>query len=287
MEELLASVFTGIITDENDTHYFVQKNGQTFRLAKTEGEFQLGMAVEGFAYLNQNQTPCFTTEIPKSRKGHYAYGTVTDTRKDLGVFVSIGLPDKDMVVSLDELPIMRELWPKKGDRLMVALRVDHKDRIWATLADEKIFRSLSKRGTEDMKNQNKVGTVFRLKLAGTYLLTDDFYIGFVHPSERYQEPRLGEIVKPRVIGVRPDGVLNMSLKPRAHEAINDDAAMLLAYLERTSEKKMPYTDKSAPEEIKQMFGISKGQFKRAIGHLLKEKYIEQKDGVTYLLKKSN
>ena len=59
-----------------------------------------------------------------------------------------------MVVSLDELPTMRELWPKKGDRLMVSLRVDDKERIWASLADEKIFKALSKNGTEQMKNQD-------------------------------------------------------------------------------------------------------------------------------------
>jgi hypothetical protein len=38
MNELLASVFSGLIIDENDTHYFVQKNGLTFKLAKSEGE---------------------------------------------------------------------------------------------------------------------------------------------------------------------------------------------------------------------------------------------------------
>lgn len=286
MNELLASVFTGMITDENEQSFFVQKNGVTFKMPKT-AELKLGDSVEGFAYQNQKQELCFTTEIPKSRKGHYAFGTVTDIRKDLGAFVDIGLPDKDMVVSLDELPTMRELWPKKGDRLMVALRVDQKDRIWAELADEKVFKSMSRHGKEEQKNVNVTGTVYRLKIAGSYLLTDDFYVGFVHPSERYQEPRLGEVVNGRVIGVRPDGVLNISLKPRAYEAINDDAAMLLAYLERAADNKMPYTDKSAPEEIQQMFGISKGQFKRAMGHLLKERLVEQKDGVTTLLKKSN
>lgn len=285
MNELLANVFSGLITDENDSHYFVQKNGFTFRLAKTEGEHQLGEAVEGFGYVNQKQELAFTTVIPKSRIGHYAFAEVKETRRDLGAFVDIGLPDKDIAVSLDELPTMRELWPKKGDRLMVSLRVDQKDRIWGTLADEKIFRSLSRHGVDEQKNKDITGTVFRLKLAGTYLLTDDFYLAFVHPSERYMEPRLGEQVKGRVIGIRPDGVLNASLKPRAHEVINDDAEMLLVYLERSAEQKMPYTDKSDPEAIKKMFGISKGQFKRAIGHLLKEKRIKQEDGYTYLISK--
>ena len=199
---------------------------------------------------------------------------MTDVRRDLGAFVNIGLPDKDMVVSLDEMPSMKELWPKKGDRLMISLRVVEKDRMWGVLADEAIFHSLSRSGTAEMQNENKKGTIYRLKVAGSYLITD----GFVHPSERYQEPRLGEVVEARVIGVRPDGVLNMSLKPRSYEMINDDAAMILTMLQRNPDHSLPYWDKSAPEEIKEAFGISKGQFKRAIGHLLKEKLIEQSEG---------
>ncbi len=165
------------------------------------------------------------------------------------------------------------------------MRVDAKDRIWASLADEKIFRALSRKGVDTQLNKNIKGTVYRLKLAGTYFLTEDYYIGFIHPSERYMEPRLGEEVNARVIGIRPDGVLNASLKPRAHEAIIDDAQMLLVYLQRQPDGTMPYTDKSDPEAIKALFGISKGQFKRALGHLLKEKLVEQQDGVTKLLKK--
>ncbi|MDH6364944.1 putative RNA-binding protein (virulence factor B family) [Enterococcus sp. PF1-24] len=283
MNELLATVFTGVIIDENADSYFVQKNGVTFQLSKEEGEHALGEAVEGFGYLNQKQEAVITTKIPNVRIGHYAFGEVTEVRRDLGVFVNIGLKDKDMAVSLDELPTMRELWPKAGDRLLISLKVDNKDRIWGVLASEKMFTAMSRRGNEEMKNRDIKGTVFRLKLVGTYLLTEDYYIGFVHPSERFKEPRLGEIVEGRIIGVRPDGVLNVSLKPRAHEMISDDAAMLLVFLERAPEKKIPYTDKSDPEEIKQMFGISKGQFKRAIGTLLKQRKIKQENGFTILI----
>ncbi|HAQ1068162.1 TPA: DNA-binding protein, partial [Enterococcus faecium] len=270
MNDLLATIFTGIIIDENEKNYFVQKNGQTFGLSKSEGEHKIGEAVEGFGYQNQKHENRITTQIPKSRIGHYAFGIVTATRKDLGAFVDIGLPDKDFVVSLDELPTMTELWPKKGDRLMISLRVDAKDRIWGSLADEKIFKSLSKYGTEEMKNKDVIGTAYRLKLTGTYVLTEDFYLGFIHPSERYNEPRLGEQIKGRVIGVRPDGVLNLSLKPRAYEAISDDAQMILTILERSADQQINFTDKSDPEEIMKAFGISKGAFKRALGNLLKQ-----------------
>ena len=139
---------------------------------------------------------------------------------------------------------------------MISLRVDAKDRVWGSLADEKIFKSLSKYGTEEMKNKDVIGTAYRLKLTGTYVLTEDFYLGFIHPSERYNEPRLGEQVKGRVIGVRPDGVLNLSLKPRAYEAISDDAQMILTILERSADQQINFTDKSDPEDIMKAFGIT-------------------------------
>lgn len=283
MNDLLATIFTGLIIDENDQFYFLQKNGVTFRLSKEEGEHAIGEAVEGFGYLNQKQEPEMTTVIPNSRVGQFAFGTVTGTRKDLGAFVDIGLNDKDVVVSLDELPLMRELWPKKGDQLMISLKVDSKDRIWGELADEKFFKAMAKPATEEMKNKNIGGIVYRLKLVGTYVLTDDFHIGFIHPEERFQEPHLGEKINGRVVGVRPDGILNLSLKPRAHEAISDDAAMILTFLERAVDHKIAFTDKSDPQEIKQTFGISKGQFKRALGNLLKQGKITQKDGYTSLI----
>src|SRR5699024_6853087 len=154
--------------------------------------------------------------------------------------------------------------PKKGDCLMVSLRVDDKGRIWACLAEEMIFQSLKRPADKEMKNKDIRARVYRLKLVGTYVLTDDYNIGFIHPSERYREPRLGEYVAGRVIGVRPDGILNLSLKPRAYEVISEDAQMIYAYLEQQENQSMPFTDKSAPEEIKKLFGISKAQFKRAL-----------------------
>ena len=45
---------------------------------------------------------------------------------------------------------------------------------------------------------------------------------------------------------------------------------------------MPFTDKSTPDEIKEMFNLSKASFKRALGKLMKEGRIEQSDGWTLL-----
>ncbi|MNY74532.1 hypothetical protein D3C86_2135840 [compost metagenome] len=48
---------------------------------------------------------------------------------------------------------------------------------------------------------------------------------------------------------------------------------------------MPYSDATPPDIIKQRFGISKSAFKRALGKLMKEGHITQKENWTYLAPK--
>lgn len=276
MKTLLATVLTGMITDENKTYYFVQKDGLTFALSKEEGEHQLGDMVQGFAYSDMKQKLRLTTKEVSATQTTYGWGQVTEVRRDLGVFVDTGLPDKQVVVSLDLLPEMKELWPKKGDQLYVRLEVDKKERIWAIPAEPEVFQKLAGKAYDNMQNQNLRAIVYRLKLSGTFVyLPDNNMLGFIHPSERFSEPRLGEEVTARVIGFREvDRTLNLSLKPRSFEMLENDAQMILTYLESNGGF-MTLNDKSSPEDIKATFGISKGQFKKALGGLMKAKKIKQ------------
>ena len=126
-------------------------------------------------------------------------------------------------------------------------------------------------------------SVTQVRLVGTTIITPEGYKLFLHPSERMYEPTLGEEITVRVIGLRPDGVLNVSMRPRAHEAIGDDAEMIVAMLKNRPTHTLPYWDKTDPKTIKEIFGISKGQFKRAIGNLLKAKRITQEEGFIHLI----
>ena len=243
---------------------------------------KVNSSLKGFAYINDNHQLQLTKKVPKVQVDRYAWGTVVSSRKDLGVFVDIGLPNKDIVVSVDDLPELPQLWPQKGDKLMIGLSIDAKDRMWGKLATPEMFQTISGMAKKNMQNKNVTATVYRLKLVGTFVITDDYYLGFIHPSEREVEPRLGEVVKARVIGVKDDGTLNLSTRPRAYEAISDDSQMILMTLQHTSAKQLPFTDKSSPDEIKAYFGISKGQFKRAVGHLMKAGLVKQADGFLIL-----
>ena len=224
-----------------------------------------------------------TLKIPEVQMYKYDFGEVVDTRRDLGVFVDIGLEDKDIVVSLDDLPDEHRNWPQKGDTIMIKLVVDNKNRVWGKLADLDIYNQLVRSPDAKMMNRNIDCIVIANRFSGTYVLADDYYMGFIHPSERYNEMRIGEKINARVVGIS-NNRLNLSAKPRAYESISDDAKMVLAVLQRSLAHKIPYTDKSSPEDIQNNFGISKGAFKRAVGNLMKSGYVKQEDGYTILIK---
>ncbi|WP_195853986.1 S1 RNA-binding domain-containing protein [Aerococcus tenax] len=282
----LASVVSARVSDYNAKNYYVQFEGKTFELNPSDKikSLNIGQEIPVFIYTNQKNQAKATLDFPKSRQNTYGWAEVTQVRHDLGVFLDIGLPDKDMVLSMDELPSETGLWPKKGDKLYVKLSVDRKDRQWANLADSVVVQSLTSKVKGNEKrwiNQVKKARVYQCKLNGSHLITEDYYLAFIHPSEWEVEPRLGEEVEARVIGIGQNGNLNLSLKPRAFEVINDDAEMIYQVLKRTPEGFLPYNDKSDPNAIRSAFNISKAQFKRALGHLMKTQRIEQnEDGIT-------
>ena len=279
----LASVITAIVTDKNEKEAFVQKNGITYKVISGD-EVEIGDTLTGFVYSNKQDQLVFTTEVPVIQPSVYGWGTVVKVSHNLGVFVDVKWQDKDVVVSMDEVPAEGRLWPNEGNKLFLTVSVDEKDRIWGNLADEEKFFEDYELGQKSMHNDNVSGVTVHLKKIGTYAVTDDNYILFIHPSEREEEPRLGQTVEGRVIGLREDGVIYTSLRPRAHEVMEEDAMMLLEVLKRSQEGVIPFHNKTDPELIKKQFGISKGQFKRAVGRLMKKGLVSQDEEGTKLIK---
>ena len=275
---------SAIIVEESERFYFLQKGEDLLRLDKTEGEHTVGDVVTGFVYVDKDDHRRLTTLEQKATNEHYGWGTVTAVRKDLGAFVDTGLPGKDVVVSLDDLPLEKDQWPKVGDQLYVKLIIDRKERIWGHLAWHEDFWNLAGPGYDNMQNQDLRAIVYRNKESGTFVyLPDNNMLGFIHPNERFSVPRVGQELQVRVIGFRKeDRSLNLSAKPRAYEMLDADSQMILAYLQSMGGK-MAFNDKSNPDEIKATFGISKGQFKKALGGLMKAKKIKQSPEGTELI----
>ena len=281
---IIGQTISAIIVEESERFYFLQKGEDLLRLDKTEGEHTVGDVVTGFVYVDKDDHRRLTTLEQKATNEHYGWGTVTAVRKDLGAFVDTGLPGKDVVVSLDDLPLEKDQWPKVGDQLYVKLIIDRKERIWGHLAWHEDFWNLAGPGYDNMQNQDLRAIVYQNKESGTFVyLPDNNMLGFIHPNERFSVPRVGQELQVRVIGFRKeDRSLNLSAKPRAYEMLDADSQMILAYLQSMGGK-MAFNDKSNPDEIKATFGISKGQFKKALGGLMKAKKIKQSPEGTELI----
>jgi len=281
---IIGQTISAIIVEESERFYFLQKGEDLLRLDKTEGEHTVGDVVTGFVYVDKDDHRRLTTLEQKATNEQYGWGTVTAVRKDLGAFVVTGLPVKDEVVSLDDLPLEKDQWTKVGDQLYVKLIIDRKERIWGHLAWHEDFWNLAGPGYDNMQNQDLRAIVYRNKESGTFVyLPDNNMLGFIHPNERFSVPRVGQELQVRVIGFRKeDRSLNLSAKPRAYEMLDADSQMILAYLQSMGGK-MAFNDKSNPDEIKATFGISKGQFKKALGGLMKAKKIKQSPEGTELI----
>ncbi len=151
------------------------------------------------------------------------------------------------------------MWPEAGDEVFACLRVDRNDQLYGRLASETIVDTMYTAAPETLLHTTITAHPYRLLRVGTFLLSKEGYKIFVHESERRSEPRLG-------------GTLNGSFLPLAHERMDDDSEMILTMLNEYGGE-LPFSDKSDPEAIKDVFNMSKGSFKRAIGRLYKSKRI--------------
>lgn len=264
--------------------YFLSNGEEDVLLHEHEvvGEIEIGDQIEVFLFNDKEGRITASMHLPAITEGEYGWVPVVDVHASHGVFLDIGL-QKDLLISSDDLPKLKNLWPEKGDELYVTLKVDNRGRIFGRLATETVVQDLSKDAPMSMLNKNFEGRAYRLLKVGTFILTTEGYRCFVHESERSREPRLGELVKGRVVDVKDDGSMNGSLLPRTHERLDEDSEDIYMYLESRGGS-MPYWDKSNPEDIQKRFGMSKGAFKRAIGRLMKDGKVRQEEGWTYIIK---
>ncbi|WP_142827291.1 CvfB family protein [Planococcus soli] len=243
-----------------------------------EGQ-EIGEEIEVFLYRNRQGGVSATPMIPHILPSEYGWAKVLKVSEREGAVVDIGTTREVYLLPAD-LPQIMELWPQQGDHIFMTLRTDRHGDLYGRLATEEKVLELMQPAPETAFNQNLQARAYRLLPVGTFMLSvPEMYRIFVHETEREEEPRLGEEKTVRIIDVKDDGTLNGSLLPRKQERLSDDADEIMRYLEESGGK-MPFTDKSSPDEILEIFGMSKAAFKRALGKLYKNRQIIQEEGWT-------
>ncbi len=238
-------------------------------------ELTKGMLVDAFLYYDQKGRLAATLKTPYITVSRPGFLTVSAVHDYLGVFLDMGIA-KELLLSSDDLPKDKGLWPQVGDRLYVSIKV--KGKLVAKLISKEESRLIPEEPIE--LKSTVTAYVQKIGQAGANLLTLDGHWIFVHESQIKTELRYGQAVDVKVNFLSEKGYTG-SLAPQKEVAIYDDANQVLSYIVRKGS--MNLTADSSPEEIFAIFKMSKKAFKRAIGHLYKERKIDFIDGKTILV----
>lgn len=235
----------------------------------------VGDEVKVFLYLDPKHRLTASMRVPKMKEGQIARLKVINVSRD-GAFLDVGA---ERGIFLPYAGMRGR--PQVGEVVWAKLYTDKSGRLAVTMEVEDEMRRAS-RPAEGVKVGDVLhGSVYNYTEKGAFLFSDERYIVFIANKEMGERPRVGEEVSVRVTYVRPDGRLNASLREAKEKAMVADSRKILDLLENRKGR-MPYSDDTSPDVIRDKFRISKAAFKRAMGHLLKEGKIEVRDGWTYL-----
>lgn len=223
-----------------------------------------GDSIEAFIYKDSQDRLIATTKEPKLQVGQTAVLKVSQVTR-IGAFLDWGL-EKDLLLPFKE----QTAKVKKGDEVLVALYVDKSGRLCATM---KVYEKL-RTDSPYKKDDHVEGIIYETSdNFGVFVAVDDCYSALIPKREAFGRLRVGDRVSARVLKVREDGKLDLSVREKAFLQMDADAAMIMKRMEEYGGK-LPFNDKVDPEVIKQEFGLSKNAFKRAVGRLLKEGHIK-------------
>lgn len=235
----------------------------------------VGDEVEVFLYRDPKRRLTASMRVPKMKEGQIARMKVINVSKD-GAFLDVGA-ERGIFMPFAG---MRGR-PRIGERVWAKLYTDKSGRLAVTMEVEDEMRRASKPAEGVKVGDTVTGEIYNYTDKGAFLFSRERFIVFIDNKEMKTRPRVGETVTARVTFLREDGRLNASLREIKEKAMVTDSDAILALM-RERHGRMPYSDATSPEIIRDKFGVSKAAFKRALGHLLKEGKIEQRDGWTWL-----
>ena len=224
----------------------------------------IGDELEVFLYKDSEDRLFATRKEPKLTLHQVGYLTVIQVSR-IGAFLDWGL-DKDLLLPYHEQPRERV---QEGQTVLVAVYLDKSECLCATMNVYPWLRTDSPYKTGDQVE----GVVYETsRNFGAFVAVDSIYSALIPRRELTREYKAGEVIQARVIGVKPDGKLDLSTREKSYLQIDTDMETILKAL-REGDGAIPFTDKASPELIREEMHMSKNEFKRAVGHLLRDNKI--------------
>ena len=236
--------------------------------------FELGDNLEVFVYLDNEERPVATTDKPYITKGDFALLRCNQVTK-YGAFLDWGLvkqlfcPFKEQVFKM-----------KEGNWYLVRCYEDEEtNRLVASSRTNK-FLDNSELTVSKFEEVDLI--ISHPSDKGMNVIVNKKHLGLVYNDDIFKELSIGDRVKGVVKKVRQDNKLDISLGQIGYKSIEPNADQVLKEL-KDSGGYLSLSDKSSPEEIKDLLQMSKKNFKKAIGTLYKQRLIDIKPDGIYLV----
>lgn len=223
-----------------------------------------GDRIQVFVYRDSKDRLIASTNMPKLTLHEVAMLTVKQVSK-IGAFLDWGL-EKDLLLPFAE----QTRRVREGEECLVALYIDKSDRLCATMNVYPYLRTDS----AYQKEERVSGIVYQIsENFGAFVAVDGMFSGLIPKKELYGTVNIGDTVEARVTGVKEDGKLDLSIREKAYLQLSVDGEKIMALID-SYDGVLPFNDRVSPEVIRRETQMSKNEFKRAVGHLLKQGRIE-------------
>jgi predicted RNA-binding protein (virulence factor B family) len=239
-------------------------------LAEGERPVDIGKKYPFFVWQAANQNLYASRRLPETSFPQFS------------VLEVLGLHPKGYMVDWDRKP---SLIAESEDELMVGR--DYVFYIYQNDNDSLVasanYRDFIKdHETELKKNQQVEVLLYTETDLGVKCIVNNKYEGLIYHDQIFEDYYRGEIRKAYVQKVREDGKLDIIFQQNNSNIRDVNAKAIVEYLQENGGS-MPYTDKSSPDDISEIFGMSKKAFKRALGNLYKDKIVRLESQKTILI----
>ncbi len=222
---------------------------------------QIGDEIEAFLYLDSEDRPIATTRRPRAQAGQCVSLRVAQVNH-AGAFLDWGLP-KDLLVPFGEQRV-----PMREDQSYVVYVYLDKPS-GRLVASSRLESWLSEDGADFTAMQPVNLLIWARTDMGYKAVINQTHLGLIFKTEVLQPLKIGQKLKGFVRRVREDGRIDLCLQLQGQTVRDDLAEKILAHL-KDNGGVSALCDHSPPEEIYGQYKVSKGNYKKALGGLLKQ-----------------
>lgn len=225
---------------------------------------EVGDEIDVFIYRDSKGEIVATTLSPKIQLDSFACLEVVAVER-IGVFLDMGL-EKDLFVPSQE----KKYNVRVGDRVIVHMFLDERtERFVGSMKWKKFCFEDAPKFEVNQKVTIMIGEKTNM---GRNVLIENAYYGLIYPNEIFEKLEMGEIREAYIKRLREDGDIDVSLQKQGYGHVISSSDKILELL-KANHGILEIGDKSSPNKIASITGMSKKTFKKAIGDLYKRKLV--------------